>query len=89
MKRRNLCNTKKLLAVILAASMCMNSGMVTLADIDKNIQVSEGETKKDIQEASISSQDNTDIVVDAPYTTSTSGNKHTEVEITDKVYTWF
>ena len=87
MKRRNLCNTKKLLAVILAASMCMNSGMVTLADIDKNIQVSEGETKKDIQEASISSQDNTDIVVDAPYTTSTSGNKHTEVEITDKVYT--
>ncbi len=87
MKRRNLCNTKKLLAVILAASMCMNSGMVTLADTDKNIQVSEGETKKDIQEASISSQDNTDIVVDAPYTTSTSGNKHTEVEITDKVYT--
>jgi len=31
-KRRNLCNTKKLLAVILAASMSMNSGMVTLAD---------------------------------------------------------
>lgn len=31
MKRRNLCRTKKLLAVIIAASMSMNSGMVAMA----------------------------------------------------------
>lgn len=32
MKRRNLCRTRKLLAVIIAASMSMNSGMVAMAD---------------------------------------------------------
>ena len=32
MKRRNLCKTRKLLAVIIAASMSMNSGMIAMAD---------------------------------------------------------
>ena len=32
MKRSNLCKTRKLLAVIIAASMSMNSGMIAMAD---------------------------------------------------------
>ena len=40
MKRRNLCRTKKLLAVIIAASMSMNSGMIAMAN-DVSIVIEE------------------------------------------------
>ncbi|SDZ77883.1 hypothetical protein SAMN05216349_1015 [Oribacterium sp. KHPX15] len=55
MKRRNLCNTKKLMAVILAASMMMSSGVTAFADAlslgsitlseDDNVKVAIGSDK--------------------------------------------
>ncbi|WP_031548207.1 hypothetical protein [Oribacterium sp. FC2011] len=46
MKRRNLCNTKKLMAVILAASMVISSGVTTFAyKEDDNVSINIGAEK--------------------------------------------
>ena len=85
MKRRNLCNTKKLLAVILAASMSMNSGMVTLADnnyINKQGQGDNGKVEQ--HDASLSNNEHVSSVVSAQ---NIIANEKIEVTIEEDVKT--
>ncbi|MBP3241577.1 MAG: hypothetical protein J6M92_13705 [Oribacterium sp.] len=90
MKRRNLCRTKKLLAVIIAASMCMNSGMIAMAGqevslgsvvVDNNVTVTamDKDNSEKVEE-NVTSHDSAPAV-----TASSSGGHSAEVTVTGDV----